>query len=228
MTDEPLLSQQDSIKELSDYASWDPVALSEYLETVGLGDYSEVVINHKITGKLLPLVTNQDLVDMGISIVGDRLRFRKIIESFGRKTRRVDRTKTIWEGSEKLYWGWLDEMLQTGCGCCPHDPNTYKLTQNHLIIKTVQPQRLGPIQLCCCYSFKVDNVDLTRVTDTDVHGIPAPCILQVLFCAGSKDEVHIDVGDDETFILSLEGGDGRDASNFIMNQVEEAQVMERD
>ena len=227
MTDQPLLSKQDSIKDLQDYATWDPVALSDYLSTVGLGDYGEVMINHKITGKLLPLVTNQDLTDMGISVVGDRLRFRKLIQSFSRKSRRVDRTKTIWEGTEKQYWGCLDETITTGCGCCQQDPNTYKLTRSHLILKTVQPQRLGCIKLCCCFSFDVNNVDLTSVTDTDVHGIPPPCCLQVLCCANSKDEVHVEVGD-ETFILALEGGDGREACNFIMNQVEEAQVMERD
>lgn len=218
---------EDSLRKVEGYDNWEPQQLAEYLRKVGLGDYYELIIKHKLTGKLAPLVTDQDLKDMGINIVGDRLRFRQVIQSFSRKARMQERTKVIWEGQERLYWGCFDGILGTCCGCFPDDPSTYKLTRNHLKVKVVEPGRCGPIKVCCWHSYRTNNIDLTHVTDVDVQGVPPPCSQQVCCCATGKDIISVNF-DDTLLMMPLKSGEGDTVSTLILNQIEEAQVMERD
>jgi hypothetical protein len=112
------------------------------------------------------------------------------------------------------------------------DPSTYKLTHNHLRIKKVTPARCGPIELCCCKEYTINNVDLTKVDDVDVIGEPAPCVQRVCCCANGRDliEMRTSTGDekDGRVVLTIKGGEGERVSGLIMGQIEEAQVMERE
>jgi hypothetical protein len=102
---------------------------------------------------------------------------------------------------------------------------------NHLKIKQVTPARCGPIKLCCCFSYSINNVDLTKVNDVDVLGEPAPCCVRICCCAPGRDLVEIQTptqNPDGKIILSLKMGEGERVSNLIMHQVEEAQIIERD
>ena len=110
------------------------------------------------------------------------------------------------------------------------DPSTYKLTNNFLKIKTVNPSRIGPVKLCCCYEYSVNNVDLSKVDDVDVVGVPAPCMIRVCCCAPGKElvEVMTRTEAEGKVVLVLKSGDADKASHLIMNQIEEAQVLERD
>jgi hypothetical protein len=220
--------QQGGGKTIEGYDSWGPEQLAEYFGTVGLGDYYEPVVKHKLTGKLAPLVTDQDLKDMGIKVVGDRLRFRQVIKSFARKARIQERTKVLWKGEERLYWSWFDWCLETGCGCCPTNPSTYKLSSNHLKARVAEPGRCGPVKLCCCYSYATNNVDLSQVSDVDVQGVPAPWAKRVFCCAYGKDVISVSFDRDKILLMPLKSGLGEKVSSLIMNQIEEAQVMERD
>jgi hypothetical protein len=216
-----------SQRALEGYENWKPQQLAEYLSTVGLGDYYEAVIMHKITGKLAIHLKDEDIKDMGITIVGDRLLFRQVIQSLSKKARFVDRTKVIWEGKEVLYFGCFDRMMGTCCGCFPDDPSTYKLSSNHLKVKVVEPGRCGPLKVCCWHSYKVNNIDLTHVTDVDVQGTPPPCIQEVCCCATGRDIIGITYAEG-TLAMPLKKGVGETVSTLILNQVEETQVMERD
>lgn len=218
---------QDSSRALEGYENWQPQQLAEYLSKVGLGDYYETIIKHKITGKLAIHLKDEDIKDMGITIVGDRLQFRQVIQSLSKKARSVERTKVIWEGKEVLYHGCFDRMMGTCCGCFPDDPSTYKLTTNHLKVKVVQPGRCGPVKVCCWHSYKVNNIDLTNVTDVDVQGQPPPCMEEVCCCASGRDMIGVTYVDG-TLIIPLKKGVGESVSTLILNQIEEAQLMERD
>jgi hypothetical protein len=113
-------------------------------------------------------------------------------------------------------------------GCCPDDPSQYSLTGTHLVIRTVQPQRCGPIRCCCVgVEYDVDNIDLTHVTDADVRGERAPCTQEICCCAKALDVINIKSTDGEKQIR-LHMGEGEAVSRKILNQVEEAQKIERD
>ena len=64
-------------------------------------------------GKIAPQLTDEDLKDMGIKIVGDRCRMRHLIKSFGRKARQIQRTKVrihslIHSLHHLLIYGYMD------------------------------------------------------------------------------------------------------------------------
>uniref|UniRef100_A0A7S2UKF3 SAM domain-containing protein n=1 Tax=Attheya septentrionalis TaxID=420275 RepID=A0A7S2UKF3_9STRA len=213
------------------YETWGPLELAAHFKENGLGDYQELLVHHKITGKLAPLLKDVDLRDMGITCVGDRLRFQQLIANMKRKARATTRSHTVWVGEERIYFSDIEKCFLTCAGVCPDDPSTYKLTSNHLKLKTVKPFRIGPIKMCCCHEYTINNIDLTNVTDVDVIGVPAPCLLRACCCAKGKDILELQTAKallNGKMVLTLKGGEGDGVSEIIMNQVEESQVMERD
>jgi hypothetical protein len=238
---------------LEKYLDWTANDVADFLKKAKLGAYSEVVLKHKISGRLLHLLTDNDLKDMGISIVGDRLRVKALIDTLGRKHRITNRTKVWWEGEERLYFSDGQKCCSTCAGICPDgrlslelaftricpvltlvlcaklnsDPSTYKLTSNHLKIKTVNPYRIGPVRLPCCHEYSVNNVDLTQIDDIDVTGQPAPCCYHTCCCAPGKG--HVDVSTKSGRIrLTLTAEEAEKASGLIMQNIEECQRIERD
>jgi hypothetical protein len=217
-------------KDIVDYEKWTPQQIANFLTKAGLGQYQENIIRHKISGRLAPLLTHDLLKEMGVHIVGDRLRIMAIVQALGHKARYDQRTKTFWEGTEQLYFTSLEQFCCTACGCCPADPSTYRLTSNHLRVKTVQPARIGPIRLCCCYQYTINNLDLTKVEDVDILGEPAPCGRRILCCAPGKDRVEImtPTAPGGRMTLVLPQGEGERVTSLLLHQIEEAQLIERD
>ena len=92
------------------------------------------------------------------------------------------------------------------------------------------PARAGPIRLCCCYQYTIDNVDLSKVEDVDIVGEPAPCCQRVLCCAPGRDHVIISTptAPGGQMSLVIPQGEGEKVANMLLHQIEEAQIMERD
>lgn len=135
----------------------------------------------------------------------------------------------MWEGKEALWFDQCEGCMNTCCGIFPEDPSIYKLTNNHLKIRTVEPARIGPIRLCCCNQYKTNNIDLSQVQDVDMNGIPAPFLQQCFCCASGKEILDIEVSNEGASIfLTLKEGEGEQVAALIMNQVEESQQIERD
>jgi len=218
----------DTFENVSNYENWNSAELADHFADNGLEAYREVLIMHKISGKIAPLLNDSDLRDMGIKIVGDRCRFRLQIDSLKRKARAVQRTKVMWEGRERLFFSGCDACLGTCCGICPEDPSSYKITSSHLKVRIVTPQRCGPLTCCCCTTYAVNNIDLTNVDDVDMVTIQAPFMQQVLCCGEGKDIVDVNTTNEGKIYLTLAPGDGEIASQMLLNQIEESQVMERD
>lgn len=114
---------------------------------------------------------------------------------------------------------------------CPVDPSTYSLRTNHLRVKKVQPVRCGPVRLWCCGDYHhSNNIDLSKVDDVDVYGVPAPCCQRSCCCARGKDRIDVESrfeNGGEKVTLVLEEGRGEEVAQMILNQVEESQQMDR-
>ena len=219
-------------EDLSDYYNWDVERLGMYFRRRGLdAKYCDILRHHKINGKLAPLLQAEDLKEMGITIVGDRLTFQHAIKDLHRQSRFVKRIESLWEDTEQIFFNPYDQAIFTMCGLCPVDPSTYKLTQNHLKVKKVIPTRCGPFRLCCFGNInRSNNIDLSKVDDVDVIGIPAPCIQRTCCCYTSgKDIVEVESRFEKgnKIHLTLPEGYGETVATLILNQVEESQKMER-
>ncbi len=127
-------------------------------------------------------------------------------------------------------------------GIRPVDPSTYiNSPRTTSKSKKVRPVRCGPVRLCCFgVHEKSNNIDLSKVDDVDVFGVPAPCLQRSCCCcrARGKDIVEVESrfqqqrgggggGGGGKIHLVVEEGHGDVVANLILNQVEESQKMER-
>lgn len=225
-------SLQDNDQDIANYATWDAQRLGVFFRRQGLDGTEEMLMQHKITGQLAPLLQDDDLKEMGMTIVGDRLRFKRSLKELARRERFHKRIAALWEGQERLFFSTFQRNCWTLGGLCPVDPSTYKLTTNHLKVKRVQPVRCGPIPLTCCFGarYSSNNIDLSKVDDVDVTGVPAPCMQRVFCCARGIEKVEVESRFENKggkVFLVLEKGQGETVANLILNQVEESQKMER-
>lgn len=218
--------------ETDDFDLWTSEQLSSYIAKIGLKKYCNSIVEHKITGKLAPLLSDADLKELGIKCIGDRLRFRVLIDQLKRKVHQT-KSRCIWVGTERVFHNRHEATCCTMCGICPVDPSTYTLMSNYLKIKHVNPWRIGPIRLCCFNEYSISNIDLTYVSDVDVLGMPAPVCERILCCSKGKDLVsieirgyHTDQGYSHTMILKE--GEGEKVAGMIMNCVESCQMMDRE
>ena len=226
--------QSDCADAAKNFATWNAATLAAFFQSKGLD--ATCLQQHKITGALAPLLTDDDLKEMGILVVGDRLLFRQYLQELSRRQRFVQRIQAHWQGQERLFFSTCEERVWTLGGLFPVDPATYKLTATHLKIKRVQPARCGPFRLWCCgTTYASTTIDLSHVDDVDVTGVPAPCLQRILCCAVGKDVLQVEsgsnrvhkVGNNKTVTLSLTEGQGESVANLILHQVEESQKMER-
>jgi len=226
----PMSDNKDE-ENLANFTQWDEKQLGLFFRRRGLGSYEQILLDHKITGHLAPLLQDQDLKDMGITIVGDRLLFQRSLKELARRERFHKRIESIWEGEERVFFSTCGQRFWTLFGFCPVDPSTYKLTTNHLKVKQVRPYRCGPVRMgyCCGASYTSNNIDLSKVDDVDVTGVPAPCVARVCCCARGKELLEVESRFEKggKVTMSLEKGQGEIVANLILNQVEESQKMER-
>jgi len=225
-----MTKQSSNIEEpLASFSTWPAERVAQYLRNhAGLGDYYELLLAQKVTGAVAPRLTDADLREMGIANIGDRKMFCKALQDLAKQERKQERERVLWQGQEVMFFSWWDGCWGTCCGCVPVDPSEYTLTGTHLVIRTQNPCRIGPIPCCCNLQYVVDNVDLTHVVDADVHGVPAPCCQHVFCCAKAQDHIFVKTRTEGTKTLKLLKGDGETIARKITNQVEEAQQMERD
>jgi hypothetical protein len=210
------------------FESWEATEVAAWLKTKDLGQYEETFITNNINGNVAPNLTEANLAEMGVSVVGDRIRIIQALNTLKKSQVQHDREKIIWEGEEVLYFSCFDRCCSTCCGCCPVEPSQYKLRSNVLEIKTITPCRCGPVNCCCGSSYEIDNVDLSNVQDTDVHGVPPSCLNQTCCCGATQEHLHVQTTNDEDDkILKLGKGEGQKVARTIKNQVETMQRMER-
>jgi len=210
------------------FKQWDSLKLSQYLTAKGLGDYAEMFLENSIDGKVAHRLDDQNLKEMGVSKVGDRLKLMEALEALKKAQQQQARELVIWEGKELLYVSWFDRICKTCCGCFPDDPSMYKLTNSHFEIKLVQPRRCGPCKLpCLSKQYHIDNVDLSHITDADVKGVPPSCFHQCCCCGKVQEHVILTTSVEGNKVLKLPKGEGQVAARKIKNQVEVMQRMER-
>lgn len=213
----------------NNYKSWTPIQLGRYLSERGLHGYGGMFEYHQIDGSIAHDLSEEDLEEMGVDILTDRLKLIEVFGSLQRAHEQQDREKVLWEGKEELYDSCCHWCVKTWCGCCPVDPFFYTLQKSHLQLKRKKYNRCGPFECCFGYEYIIDNVDLSNVTDVDVAGVPPPLIIQCCCCFGHTLE-HVIVGnkfDGEDKYLTLKKGEGQKVARRIKHQTQVMQMEER-
>jgi len=210
---------------------WSVNDLSNHLKEKGLGEYGEVFIKNKIDGHVADEMTEDNLKEIGISMVGDRLKIMKILQTVKLAKTTQNFNEVLWEGKEDEFSCAAQMCVSTCCGLCPSHPDKYKLMRNQLKITTTKKTCCGPIrcELCCPADYDEDNVDLSNVNDVDTKGVAPGCCARVLCCAQVKEHIMIKVTNDatKTLYLSKSLAANKGVADIIRNQVEMMQRMER-
>lgn len=64
--------------------NWSSSEVANYLQQIGLGQYSEKFLKNNITGSTLPSLNDQKLKKLGVNSVGHRIKIFRFIETLGK------------------------------------------------------------------------------------------------------------------------------------------------
>ena len=70
--------------------------------------------------------------------------------------------------------------------------------------------------------------DLTYITSGDIKGEAAPCFQEICCCGTGRDRITLATSSEGNKFLVIKKGEGERVNRLILNQIEEAQQMERD
>mmetsp|Transcript_5225 Transcript_5225/g.9947 ORF Transcript_5225/g.9947 Transcript_5225/m.9947 type:complete len:247 (-) Transcript_5225:354-1094(-) len=147
--DASLLSSQEVVKQV--------------LDPMGLGEHASVFLKHKITGRVLQMLTDDDLRDL-LPVVGDRVRLSHALSSLRNSARSVQRNRPILSWSNVRTIG---AVIYDFFTCS--SPTKFKLTSSYLEIKHNT-----------CGRINREVVDLSEIED--VHEDGQCCCLECLPC----------------------------------------------
>ena len=149
------------------FAVWGSDEVCRWLAEVGLSQYAPRFRDHKIMGRVLPSIEERHLREMGVDIVGDRVRLLAEARRLATHAVQANRFKVLWEGAAPRFTkGPLDWCWQW-CVCRPvwAEVNRYKLTANSLVVTINQAG-------WCCNMLERKrferNVDLSNVAGVNL------------------------------------------------------------
>jgi len=154
---------------IMDYEKWSPDQVADYFEQKGFGDYRSIFVDNELSGDRIVLMTQEDIPDLGIEIIGHRVGILKALRGLKSKARMNLRKREI-AREEQAYDGcFLAERLYTCCGLCPRDPDQYILKAGKLQIKEFDITRICGSWKCVCLggTWRNDNISLDRIKDVD-------------------------------------------------------------
>lgn len=200
--------------------TWDVNQTVAWLNSMGLSIFAEQFQAHQISGDVLPLLTLQELKDMGINFVGPRTHLLKHINKLKRQFRNLQRNKVLWEGKEERYANPCEACIDHVQSCCvPDPPDKYTLT-NSTIKLTEKVFPYGKLCRCACKGSKMNTIDLSMVKDVDASSAQTCCF--------GRDELYIDAeGESCTSTMFLPLGTAPDAVKMIRDAVEASQEHQR-
>mmetsp|Transcript_1215 Transcript_1215/g.1698 ORF Transcript_1215/g.1698 Transcript_1215/m.1698 type:complete len:121 (+) Transcript_1215:85-447(+) len=88
------------LQKYSELLERDVKGVGEFFSNLGYPEVAKKFVENKIEGRLLPGLTNDHLIRMGVKIIGDQLRIMEEISYIRMVSRAKSTTKGIWEGQE--------------------------------------------------------------------------------------------------------------------------------
>lgn len=77
-----------------DLLTWTATQVAQWLDQIGLGQYRKTFLENKITGPLLSLLTDTQLVDLGMTAVGHRVLFAFELQRVSKRANPNDHSKS--------------------------------------------------------------------------------------------------------------------------------------
>ena len=77
----------------------------------GFNQLTDLFRDNEIDAEVLLELTNEDLKEMGINVVGDRLMFKHHLKELSRRERFNKRIESLWEGQERVFFNDSEQNL---------------------------------------------------------------------------------------------------------------------
>merc|ERR1712166_1631188 len=116
-------------------AQWNPTEVAKWASEKGFQEFAPALLQHQISGAILPMLGEPQLREIGFGLVGPRMQFQKELQEIQRGARMKQRNEVLWEADE--------ERMGPCGGCCPfgfpfccwaQPPAHYKLSNMKLSI----------------------------------------------------------------------------------------------
>jgi len=215
VTDEQQLRAELDFSKVSTWSSQD---VAKWAGAKGFEEYAGPIMEHKISGKILPLLDEKQLKEMGFALVGPRLKFQKALREIQKGERQRKRKEILWE-ADQLRHGPCGGCLPFGfpCCCCAQPPAHYRLSAYKLSVSEANVQCPMCAQ-CCGYTFATNNIDLHDVQDVDTVAEQPGCCHGMAFVT-----VQMKNGEPPQQ-MSMEPERVQEVSQMIQQAVEEADL----
>lgn len=150
--------------------------VAKLIQNRGFGEVAPLFEQHKITGSRLLSLEAEDLKEMKITKVGDRLGIQQAIEELKTKARAVWRQAVIAEHEELYPHRQFHRLIHTCCGLCPPQMDQYKLTNTQLkITHSHSPVCCGMKCACLGVNVQHDAHPLDQIGDVDTANVRDGC-----------------------------------------------------
>ena len=146
--------------------------VGEWLDDQGFGAYSQNFVDNNVNGECVPLLSKQDLLDIGVTKVGDRLRMLRHMREYKVALEVQQRTKVL------LRW------LEFRWFCSPFDTIYYILTPSTIECNSVSG----------CFGSEKITIDISSITDIsyESNGCFGACcysVIRIMVTHGEDDHV---------------------------------------
>ena len=210
------------------HAEWSGKRISEWLTSLGLGQYAKTFELHRVSGDLLDYLTEAHLrEDLGMEVLGHRLLLLRELAALKRGAAVRGRNRVLWKGAEVVHRDGPLSYLRDVFTCVPlfYEPARYVLNASSLSITESDNTTAAIFRCCPSHTRTTRGVDLSSVgAVTAVHSS------KFWLCSCQADdiliEVHQDAGVQPLPPLRVLSGMGDEVAEIIRNAVEEEQMLE--
>lgn len=146
----------------------------EFLAPLGLGYLKQTFVDHKVTGHVLMNLDKDDLFEMQVHAVGDRIYIDNSLQDLRKHARKLERERVLWEGETPTggiaYYKNLRELCAYKLCCCFMKRTHWRITAQGLRMRDNPPS-------CnvCCAPMLNDFSDFRFLKDVDSRSDPQCC-----------------------------------------------------
>lgn len=202
-------------------SEWTSEDVGKWLDKLGLGEHAKSFAHHRIVGDMVHSLTESHLIELGVTIIGQRMTFLRDASRIRRHSANKVRFETIWESDAEMYTRGPADWLYRQCifePCC-EQPDHYKLTASSLSL-TIKQKQIG----CCQDKERVTrNIDLSNVAGVSEYEGKVCCDMG---CAADWIYIELDGNKmlDTVAPLAVKRGEGDKVALEIQMAMEEAQL----
>jgi hypothetical protein len=106
-------------------SEWTSEDVGKWLDKLGLGEHAKSFAHHRIVGDMVHSLTESHLIELGVTIIGQRMTFLRDASRIRRHSANKVRFETIWESDAEMYTRGPADWLYRQCifePCAPPTP----------------------------------------------------------------------------------------------------------